>query len=98
MNNIRTISYSQDTIAAIHLKGQWRFFYDMDYRFLLDAESLVTDDSGEVDETQIVDDHNVEAWMQSLSGELTAEEIPYTYWEDGGQVKLTFVIDFDRKL
>jgi hypothetical protein len=36
--------------------------------------------------------------MDSLRGELTLEQIPYTQWANGAQAPLTFVIDFDRKL
>lgn len=77
-------------------------FYDMDYMFLLDYKSYdptYTPKLGEPrHDTLIVDENNIELWFESLSGELSAEEIPYAKWEDGSQVKLTFVIDFDRKL
>jgi hypothetical protein len=48
--------------------------------------------------TMIVDENNAEEWMNLLAGELTAEQIPYTIYEDGGQAPLMFVIDFDQKL
>lgn len=91
-----------ESIAAIRLKGSWRFFHDQDYMFLLDYSSYEPDydpKSGEARYgTMIVDDSNIEQWMQSLAGELTAEQVPNARWENGVQVKLTFVIDFDNQL
>jgi hypothetical protein len=92
---------SEESIAAVHIHGTWRFFYDSDYMFLLDYQSYpgYTPKPGESRYgTLIVDDSNVEQWMRSLKGELTVEQIPHVRWGNGGQVKLTFLIDFDRKL
>ena len=95
---------NEQGIAAVKFKGKWRFFYDDDWNFLLDwrAYKYHPDEAVDPDdprrETLVVDENNAEAWMSLLAGELTAEEIPYASYEDGGQARLIFVIDFDGKL
>lgn len=90
-----------ESIAAVKWQGQWRFFYDADLMFLLDYtkyDDAIPEEWGFRYGTLVVDESNIERWMDSMHGELTAEQIPYTGWADDEQVQLTFVIDFDVKL
>jgi hypothetical protein len=92
----------EESIAAVHWQGRWRFVYDIDIMFLLDYPSYDDTYFPKEEEfrygTLIVDESNVEQWLASMSGELTTDQIPYARWEKDEQVKLTFVIDFDTKL
>lgn len=93
--------HPDESIAAVKWRDQWRFFYDEDIMFLLDYtknSSYFPVEGGFRYGTLIVDESNVELWMNSMAGELTEEQIPYVRWADDEQVKLTFVIDFDVKL
>lgn|GEM_PF-2106367 len=92
-------------IAAVKFKGNWRFFHDFDWMFLLDWNTYYygRDQVGEPLDprktTMIVDENNAEEWMSLLAGELSAEQIPHTVHKGYvDQARLVFVIDFDRKL
>jgi hypothetical protein len=92
-----------EAVAAVKLRGRWRLFYDVETMFLLNYSAYHPDYIPEPGcfryNTLIVDENNAELWMSALAGELTLEQIPYTYWGDTSQkAKLTFVIDFDQKL
>ncbi|MCC7446556.1 MAG: hypothetical protein IT324_04025 [Anaerolineae bacterium] len=70
----------------------------METMFLLNYSAYNPQPGGYRYNTLIVDENNTELWMKSLAGELTLEQIPYTYWYDTSQrMRLTFVIDFDEK-
>lgn len=95
----------QSSIGAVRLNGVWRFVYGENYMFLLDYTKY--DDTYNPQPTAwrydalIVDKSNAEAWIQSLDGELTQDDIPNTRWyirNSLAQVKLTYVIDFDQQL
>ena len=92
-----------DALAAVKFKGSWRFFFDMEVMFLLDYSSYDHTYSPLPGQsrygTLVVDETNAAKWMESLSGELTLEQLPNTYWQDTeARVLPTFVIDFDKKL
>ena len=92
-----------DSIGAVKLKGKWRFFYDMDYMFLLDYTAY---DSGYIPKPGdkrfgllVIDNENAEQWMGSLAGELSLEQIPNVVVGDSSvRADLIFVIDFDTRL
>lgn len=91
----------EESIAAVKWQGKWRFFYDIDIMFLLDYTKYDDSIPEEGDfryGTLVVNESNIELWMDSIHGELTTEQIPYARWDDDEQVQLTFVIDFDVKM
>ena len=103
MTNPTFLRDSDYDLAAIKFRGHWRFFYDTESMFLLDFTKF--DDSHKPSPGDwrygilIVTEDNAEQWMNELAGELTLDQLPYTYWEGtSDQIKLTFVIDFDNKL
>jgi hypothetical protein len=91
-------------IAAVKLRGSWRFFHDDDWMFLLDwgkyryQPGETPDEDDPRRDTMIVDENNAKEWMSLLAGELMAEQIPNAVYEAGGRVPLRFVIDFDQRL
>ena len=96
------IAWDDETLAAVKLKGVWRFFIDREIMFLLDYPSYDNTYHPLPGKfrygTLIVDDQNVELWIQSLSRELDTAQLANIYWKDTNErVRPTFVIDFDRK-
>ncbi len=94
----------EEGIAAVKHEGNWRFFHDNDWMFLLDyrAYAYAPDETPRPTDprrnTLVVNENNAEEWMNLLAGELTFEQIPYAVYDDGAQAPLMFVIDFDEKL
>ena len=82
----------EESIAAIYWRGVLRFVYDS-------YDPSYSPKEGEFRYgSLVVDDSNIEQWIESMSGELTVEQIPYARWEEDEQVQLTVVIDFDVNL
>jgi hypothetical protein len=93
-----------ESLAAVKFKGRWRFFHDVDSMFLLDYSPYDSDYAPKQPGdfrygTLVVDENNAEQWMDSLAGEIAAEQIPNTFLKGTAhRAKLTFVIDFDQKM
>jgi len=92
-----------ESLAAVKFKGHWRFFHDVETAFLLNYSAY--DDrytpkpGGYRYGTLVVDKNNADEWMKSLAHEVSLEQLPHLYWQDSEErVRLTFVIDFDKKL
>ena len=92
----------EDDLAVIKFKGNWRIFFDYEPMFLLDYSKR--DDTWIPSEgefrygTLVVDESNVEQWIESLKNEVALEQVSKLYWENTKKrVQLTFLINFDEK-
>lgn len=93
---------TDESLAAIKHQGEWHFFCDMDYMFLLD---IISYEGEEPDAehprfgTAIVTPENAIEWMSSLAYRLTIEQVANaSYITSGHPAKLVFMVDFDQKL
>jgi hypothetical protein len=92
--NEKTYLEWDEALAAVKYNGRWRFFHDIEVMFILDYPAY--DDTcnpapGEFRYgTLVVNEDNAVEWMNSLSGELSLEQLPHTYWRGtGNRVQLT---------
>lgn len=93
----------EEALAAVKFQGQWQFFHAWEPMFILDYtaydDEYVPSLGGFRYGTMIVDKDNAEQWMNSLGEKLSLEQACHVYWENTEKrVRLTFVIDFDKKL
>ncbi len=86
-------------MAVVKIDNIWRYFYGMDFQFLLDWNKYFGDTwAPSPDESRynarVVNKQNFDSWAKSLDGEITLENLKHYV----ARVRLSYFIDFDRQL